>query len=64
MDAYDLIEVLKIIWQQNVNKSSGTINKSKCKIGVLVHTDEGFRNVVGAVWDPQLKKILLKLDDE
>lgn len=64
MDAYDLTEILKTLWQQNVEKSSGVINKEKGKIGVVVHTDEGFRNVVNARWDPQLKKIVLILDTE
>ena len=64
MDAYDLIDMLKILWQQNVDKSSGTIDKSKGKIGVVVNTDEGFRNVVGARWDPQMKKIMLVLDND
>lgn len=64
MDAYDLTEMLKTLWQQNVEKSSGVINKAKAKVGVVVHTDEGFRNVIGARWDPQLKKIVLLLDTE
>lgn len=64
MDAYDLIEMLKTVWQHNVDKSSGTIDKSGKKIGCIVHTEDGFRNVIGVRWDPQLKKILLVLDNE
>lgn len=64
MDAYNLIEMLKTIWQSNVDKSSGLIDKSGKKIGIVVNTDEGFRNVIGARWDPQLKKIMLVLDNE
>lgn len=64
MDAYDLIEMLKTIWQHNVDKSSGTIDKSGKKIGVIVYSDDGFRNVIGARWDSQLNKIMLVLDNE
>lgn len=64
MDAYDLIELLKKIWQQNVDKSSGEIDKLNKNIGVIVHSDDGFRNVVNAKWDPSLNKIILILDNE
>lgn len=64
MDAYDLIEMLKIVWQNNADKASGLLHKNYSQMGVVVHTDEGLRNVVGVRWDESTKKIMLLLDKE
>lgn len=64
MDAYDLIEMLKKVWQNNSDKASGLLQKDYSKMGVVVHTDEGLRNVVGVHWDDSTKKIMLLLDTE
>ena len=64
MDAWDLAEWLKKLWQEHVDKNSGSIDKSRSKIGVVVHTDEGYRNVIGFRWSNELNKIELILDQE
>lgn len=64
MDAYDLIEMMKTMWVDKVDKSSGQLDKSKGKIGVVVHTDEGYRNVIGVFWNRETNKIELVLDTE
>lgn len=64
MDAYDLIEMLKKLWQDKADKASGLLQKRYSKMEVVVHTDEGLRNVVGVRWDDSTKKIMLLLDTE
>lgn len=64
MDAYDLYHKLKYTWAENVDKSSGTINKSSGIIKVCVWTDDGYREVVGLTYNDKLKIIELELDKE
>jgi hypothetical protein len=47
MDAYDLAGKIQKYWAALYPKHSGEMPKPKSKIKVMVHTDEGLREVVG-----------------
>jgi hypothetical protein len=64
MDAYLLYHTIKQLWSEHVNKNSGEIEKSSNNMKVCVWTNEGYREVVNAVYNYDLKIIQLKLDEE
>lgn len=64
MDAYLLYQAVKQLWSEHTNKNSGLISKSSSDIKVCVWTDEGYREVVDAVYNSNLKLIELVLDEE
>jgi len=64
MDAYLLYQAIKQLWSEHTNKNSGLISKSNPDIKVCVWTDEGYREVVGASYNFELKMIKLELDKE
>lgn len=61
MDAYEISDKIKKYWCALYPKSSGEISKSKAKIRVIVHTDDGFREVVGVrITDDMIQLVLDK----
>ena len=62
MDAYDISDKIKKYWCALYPKNSGEITKTKSKVSVVVHTEEGYREVVGVCIVED--KILLRLDQE
>ena len=63
MDAYDIAEKIKKYWGVVHPKYSGELNKPKVKVKVIVHTADGYREVVG-VYIKDDTSIELKLDGE
>lgn len=47
MDAYDIAGKIQKYWAAIYPKHSGEIPKSKQRVKVMVHTDDGLREVVG-----------------
>lgn len=64
MDSYDLSELIKKLWVDNCDKSSGNLTKPKNQIKICVWTDEGYREITNAKYNPRLKMIELELDNE
>ena len=64
MDAYNIYHIIKRLWSEYVNKSSGTLIKSQDAIRVCVWTDDGYREVTNVVYNDKLKFIELVLDQE
>lgn len=62
MDAYDIAEKIKKYWAALYPKNSGELPKPRTKVKVLVHTDDGYREVVGVYINDN--RIELKLDVE
>lgn len=63
MDARDLSQVVFQLWQEKYPKESGSIHKSLTRVPVVVWTEEGYRNVVGASIN-HLGLIEIQLDDQ
>lgn len=57
MDAYLLYSKIKQLWSEFSPKTTNGMR-------VCVWTEEGYREVVGAVYNPNLKLIELRLDEE
>ena len=64
MDAYDLTWKIKGLWAENIEKQSGLGMAPKSDMKVLINTPEGYRQVVGAVWNKETNSIELVLDKE
>lgn len=64
MDAYNVYHLIKSLWAEHVNKNSGVLEKSPDMIKVCVWTEEGYREVIGVVYNDRLKFIELELDKE
>jgi hypothetical protein len=64
MDAYDLTWKIKGLWAENVEKQSGMGLTPKSGMKVVINTPEGYREVVGAVWNKEINSIELVLDKE
>jgi hypothetical protein len=64
MDAYNIYHIIKRLWSEYVNKSSGILIKSQDMIKVCVWTDDGYREVVNVVYNEKYKFIELELDQE
>lgn len=64
MEAYLLYQSVKQLWVEYTNKHSGVISKDNDNIKVCVWTEEGYREVVGASYNSQIKMIELELDKE
>lgn len=62
MDAYDISDKIKKYWCALYPKNSGEISKPKSEVKVVVHTEHGFREVVGVYINEN--KIELTLDKE
>ena len=64
MDAHDISEAMKRLWSENVDKNSGSITKKTHGMKVCVWTDQGYREIVGLMYNPHLKCIELEMDIE
>lgn len=64
MDTYDLIDKLKSVWVDNVDKNSGDIRKSGQQLKLCVWTEEGYKEVLGFKYNSSLKIIEVVLDEE
>ena len=64
MDAYDISEIMKKMWQELTPKNSGELSKNMGGIRVCVWTEHGYREVVGLHYNPTTKFIELDLDEE
>lgn len=64
MDAYSMYHLLKRLWSENISTSSGIIDKKLDNIRICVWTPEGYREVVSATYNKNLKFIELELDQE
>jgi hypothetical protein len=64
MDAYDLTWKIKGLWAENIEKQSGLLPKTLHGMRVVINTPEGYRQVVGAVWNKDINSIELVLDKE
>lgn len=64
MDAYNIYHIIKRLWSEYVNKSSGTLIKSQDAIKVCVWTEDGYREVVNVTYNEKYKFIELELDQE
>ena len=64
MDAYDLSDLMKKMWADNADKASGQLPKPKNKITVIVNTDDGYREVTGLLWNRELNRIEMVLDND
>ena len=62
MDAYEIAGKIQKYWMALYPKHSGEMPKPKTKVRVMVHTDDGLREVVGVhIIDDQIH---LELDYE
>ena len=64
MDAYTLSEDMKKMWAQNAHKVSGHLDMKVFPMTVCVFTDEGYREVVGMVFNDKLGIVELVLDNK
>lgn len=64
MDAYNIYHIIKRLWSEYVNKSSGALIKSQDAIKVCVWTEDGYREVVNVTYNEKYKFIELELDQE
>lgn len=64
MDAYDLFWAIKSLWMDNTDKNSGSGPKTKNHMAVVILTPEGYREVIGARWNAEIKAIELITDKE
>ena len=64
MDAYNIYHIIKRLWSEYVNKSSGSLIKSQDAIKVCVWTEDGYREVVNVTYNEKYKFIELELDQE
>jgi hypothetical protein len=65
MDAYLLYQSIKQLWAEHTNKNSGGISKNDYTyMKACIWTDEGYREIVGASYNPKLKMIELEMDKE
>jgi hypothetical protein len=64
MDAYNIYHILKRLWAEHTNISSGTITKSYDIMKVCVWTPDGYREVTNVIYNNDLKSIELILDQE
>jgi hypothetical protein len=63
MDAYDLSNKVKELWIAHSARQSGMM-PIKQHMAVMINTPEGYREVIGAVWNEQNKAIELVTDTE
>ena len=64
MDAYILFQVIKQLWSEYTNKNSGSISKVNEIMKVCVWTEHGYREVISARYNDNMKFIELELDKE
>lgn len=64
MDAYDLYHEVQQLWVEYSDKSSGTLYKAYTHMPTVVWTPEGYREVKGMRWNPDIKAIEFILDTE
>jgi hypothetical protein len=64
MDAYDLYHEIHRIWSEYSAKSSGELHKTYVHMPTVLWTPEGYREVVGVKWNPDIKSIELIMDTE
>lgn len=64
MDAYDLYQAIKYLWAENSDKRSGSLDKSKQHMAVMINTEYGYREVVGIRMNKEINAIELILDQE
>lgn len=64
MDAYDIYQRVKYLWTVHCDKQSGVLTHNYKEMRVLVHTDDGFREIVNMRYDEELKAIVLIKDNE
>lgn len=65
MDAYLLYQAIKQLWAEHTNKNSGAISKVEYTfMKVCVWTEDGYREVVNARYNQNMKFIELELDGE
>jgi hypothetical protein len=62
MDAYDLSDKIKKYWAVVHPKNSGELQKIRKEVKVIIKTEFGAREVVGAYIEED--KIVLRLDEE
>lgn len=64
MDAYDIYQRIKCLWSVNCEKQSGILQHDPVKMPVLIHTEDGYREIVNMKYDEELKAIILIKDVE
>jgi hypothetical protein len=64
MDAYELFWKIKTIWMDNTDKNSGVGPKNTIHMATMVMTKNGYREVVAAKWNKEIKAIELILDED
>jgi hypothetical protein len=64
MDAYDIYQRIKTLWSVNCDKQSGVLTHNFKEMKVLVHTEDGYREIVDMRYDEELKAIVLIKDKE
>lgn len=64
MDSYDLYHEIQRLWADNSSKESGELYKTYQHMATVVWTPEGYREVIGARWNKEIKAIELILDRE
>jgi hypothetical protein len=64
MDAYDIYQRIKTLWSVNCDKQSGVLTHNFKEMKILVHTEDGYREIVDMRYDEELKAIVLIKDKE
>jgi hypothetical protein len=64
MDAYDIYQRIKTLWSVNCDKQSGVLTHNFKEMKVLVHTEDGYREILDMRYDEELKAIVLIKDKE
>lgn len=64
MDAYDFYQEIKNIWVKHSAKDSGELRKKYQHMATVVYTPEGYREIIGLKWNPEIRAIELLLDSE
>jgi hypothetical protein len=64
MDSYELFWRIKTIWMDNTDKQSGLGPKNTQHMATMIMTKDGYREVIGAKWNSEIRAIELITDEE